>query len=124
MYQALFNFDTKTRMFMDITVWAPDWILKVMPPFVTWFKANARKAIHSVFNHHIERAAELNGKQDQNEKDDAHILSAMTASGQFTKEGILDQLMLFMSAGHETTATTTWWLLVESTFLDSALIER
>lgn len=48
-------------------------------------------------------------KLSQKERTDVDILSVALESGGFTDENLVDQLMTFLAAGHETTATSMTW---------------
>ncbi|MCJ1484573.1 hypothetical protein MMC06_004744 [Schaereria dolodes] len=51
-------------------------------------------------------------KLDNKEKRvDVDILSVALESGGFTEDNLVDQLMTFLAAGHETTATATAWAM-------------
>lgn len=45
------------------------------------------------------------------ERTDVDILSVALESGQFSDENLVDQLMTFLAAGHETTATALTWAI-------------
>ncbi|KAF3764976.1 cytochrome P450 [Cryphonectria parasitica EP155] len=47
----------------------------------------------------------------EKERADVDILSVALESGGFTDENLVDQLMTFLAAGHETTASSTTWAI-------------
>ena len=56
-----------------------------------------------------EKQAKLDNKEDRYDVD---ILSVALESGGFTEDNLVDQMMTFLAAGHETTATATMWAIV------------
>jgi cytochrome P450 len=55
-------------------------------------------------------------KKQSSQKDDSYvhkdILGVAVASGEFTDEGLVDQVMTFLAAGHETVSSSMSWALV------------
>ncbi|KAL1966959.1 hypothetical protein VTN77DRAFT_3703 [Rasamsonia byssochlamydoides] len=52
---------------------------------------------------------EKKAKLERNEVGGVDILSAALTSGTFSEENLVDQMMTFLAAGHETTATALQW---------------
>ena len=50
-------------------------------------------------------------KLEKHELTDVDILSVALESGGFTEENLIDQMMTFLAAGHETTATAMTWAI-------------
>ena len=117
MFRRLFTFDFRMRFFLDSTYWLPEWVLRLMPLGFKYIKADAGAAVKKAFNESIDDAIK-NESDDGKERDMRHVdvLSVIVQSHQFSKNQVLEQLMLFVSAGHESTATTLWWFMLESTF--------
>ncbi|KAK9469790.1 cytochrome P450 [Lipomyces arxii] len=69
----------------------------------------ARQTINRFANNAIDEKMEKYSKNEKMDKKDVDILSCMIleGDGQWTKQGIADQLMTFLVAGHETTASAT-----------------
>jgi len=69
----------------------------------------AVKVIRRVCRELIQKKQEkLDNKE---ERVDADILSVALESGGFTSENLVDQMMTFLAAGHETTATASIWAI-------------
>jgi cytochrome P450 len=70
---------------------------------------NASEMIRTVCRDMIreKKKAQLEDK----ERVDVDILSVALESGGFTDEGLVDQLMTFLAAGHETTAASLTWVV-------------
>jgi cytochrome P450 len=69
---------------------------------------NSQKVIRQICRDLItEKEQKLAGK----EAPDLDILSVALESGGFTKDNMVDQLMTFLAAGHETTATALEWAI-------------
>ena len=66
-----------------------------------------------------EKMEKSQSKDDDNDKDDGtaqskdgvDIISVALRSGSFTEENLIDQMMTFLAAGHETTATALQWTI-------------
>ena len=66
-----------------------------------------------------EKMEKSQSKDDDNDKDDGtaqskdgvDIISVALRSGTFTEENLIDQMMTFLAAGHETTATALQWTI-------------
>ncbi|KAI9732816.1 MAG: hypothetical protein M1834_003754 [Cirrosporium novae-zelandiae] len=52
-----------------------------------------------------------NKKGDKTEKQDVDIIGAALESGHFTDNQLVDQMMTFLAAGHETTSTAGTWAI-------------
>ncbi len=50
---------------------------------------------------------------EKNEKRDIDIISVALESGGFSEENLVDQMMTFIAAGHETTSSTLTWAVYE-----------
>lgn len=84
----------------------PFWILRRLPMKVNQEIIAARATIRRICGELIAK------KQDQlrnNKLVDKDILSVAIESGGFTDENLIDQLMTFLAAGHETTASAMMW---------------
>ncbi|SPJ77997.1 related to Fum15 protein (cytochrome P450 family protein) [Fusarium torulosum] len=70
--------------------------------------AKAASEIRAVCNDLIQ---EKKAKMANKEQADVDILSVALESGGFTDENLVDQLMTFLAAGHETTASAMTWAI-------------
>jgi cytochrome P450 len=70
----------------------------------------ARRVIRSVCRDLIHQKKEV---MEKNEKRNIDIISVALESGGFTEENLVDQMMTFIAAGHETTSSTMSWAIYE-----------
>ena len=87
-------------------------------------KADISAVIKKAFEKSIDDPIQ-NLYDDGPKKDDTDvgIPRAIIRSSRASNDKIMEQLTLFMLAGHATTATTTWWLIRESTFLRQSSVQ-
>ena len=105
-YRKVFKPSRQAAILGLLNIFLPGWIVKNLP-----VKRNGE----------IEEAAAIirdtcrtliKSKKDKLEKkqlNDIDILSVALESGGFSDENLIDQLMTFLAAGHETTATAMTW---------------
>ncbi|KAK1991467.1 cytochrome P450 [Colletotrichum falcatum] len=67
------------------------------------------KAANTIRTTCRELIREKQEKRDRKELTDIDILSVALESGYFTEENLVDQMMTFLAAGHETTAAAMMW---------------
>lgn len=86
----------------------PFWILRRLP-----FKRNLEISAASVKIRSICRELVASKKERMSTQKDSgiDILSVALQSGGFTDENLVDQMMTFVAAGHETTATAMTWAI-------------
>jgi cytochrome P450 len=70
----------------------------------------AQRVIRSVSRGLIRQKKEI---MEKNEKRNIDIISVALESGGFTEENLIDQMMTFIAAGHETTSSTMTWAVYE-----------
>ncbi len=110
-YQSVFaTAPPSQRSLLAVTaLFLPFWLLTRLP-----FKRNIEISAASITIRRICRQL-IDGKKgrlERNEKDgDVDILSVAFKSGGFTEENLVDQMMTFLAAGHETTATAMSWAI-------------
>ncbi|KAK5990874.1 Cytochrome P450 monooxygenase FUM15 [Cladobotryum mycophilum] len=105
-YDYIFK-PTKAAKIMNVlgTIF-PAWFLGNLPVKRNSDLKAAAKSIRAVCRDLIqEKKAKLANK----EQPDADILSVALESGEFTDENLVDQLMTFLAAGHETTTRSLTW---------------
>ena len=71
---------------------------------------DARRVIRSVSRDLIRQKKEM---MEMKEKRNVDIISVALESGGFTDENLVDQMMTFIAAGHETTSSTMTWAVYE-----------
>lgn len=105
-YRHVFQPDRSRRWVQILSLVVPFWILAKLP-----FKRNAdvreaRALIRRVCRELIE---EKKAKIASGKSTDVDILSVAISSGGFTDDNLVDQLMTFLAAGHETTSSAMVW---------------
>ena len=105
-YRQVFQPDSRGRRAILLGIILPFWILSRLP-----FKRNeeireARALIRRVCFQLIE---EKKAKLASGKSTDKDILSVALSSGGFSDENLINQLMTFLAAGHETTASAMVW---------------
>ena len=105
-YRNIFSPGKVARVLQVFAIVAPNWLVRALP-----LKRNeeVKEAIGT-----IRKVARnlIRNKREQLEKGgrtDVDILSVAIESGGFTDENLVDQLMTFLAAGHETTASAMTW---------------
>jgi cytochrome P450 len=107
-YRTVFNPSASSRALLFLGIFLPRWVVENLPlERNREFKA-ATTGIRQMCKDLIrDKKAKLANKELQ----DVDILSVALESGQFSDENLVDQLMTFLAAGHETTATAMTWAL-------------
>jgi len=107
-YGKLFKPNRQAMILGLIGLVLPEWILVRLP-----FRRNndimyASKYIRDVCRDLVQSKK---AKLQEKGKTDVDILSVALESGGFSDEELVDQLMTFLAAGHETTATSMTWAI-------------
>ncbi|KAK1249104.1 hypothetical protein MKX07_002620 [Trichoderma sp. CBMAI-0711] len=108
-YQFLFKPKPPAKIMVLLAVLVPTWVLYRLPLERNKEVDNAAKVIRSVCRDLIREKKQK--MMANKERTDVDILSVAIESGQFTDENLVDQLMTFLAAGHETTATALTWAI-------------
>jgi cytochrome P450 len=107
-YRAVFVPSRGARMLQLLGLFLPQWFVKRIPSEQNGRIEEAAATIKGVCRQLI-RAKKA--KLDKGELTDVDILSVALESGGFTEENLVDQMMTFLAAGHETTATAMTWAI-------------
>jgi cytochrome P450 len=111
-YRKVFQPSKQQQIMALLGFFLPQWFLRALPVAHNNNVLEATKTIKKVCRQLIRQKQE---KLDNKEKRvDVDILSVALESGGFSEEELVNQMMTFLVAGHETTATAmTWamWLL-------------
>lgn len=108
-YRSIFSPNRQARFLGLLGLIIPMWFVRLLP-----FKRNfqiqeASNSIRRVARGLIEKKKEkMNQKEGRVDKD---IISIALESGGFTDENLVDQMMTFLAAGHETTASAGAWAI-------------
>ncbi|KAL8849856.1 MAG: hypothetical protein Q9221_005194 [Calogaya cf. arnoldii] len=90
-----------------LSLFLPFWLLRSIPVARNQEIPTAAQTIRRVCRQLIEvKKRVLEAKDGETGKD---IISVALSSGGFTEENLVDQMMTFLAAGHETTATAMIW---------------
>ncbi|KAI1190005.1 cytochrome P450 [Nemania serpens] len=109
-YRRLFQPGRQARIMGVLSMLVPQWILSRLPVKHNDTINAAAQHIRSVCQSLID---EKKHKQQltQKESTDHDILSVALESGGFSDADLVDQLMTFLAAGHETTASAMTWAI-------------
>jgi cytochrome P450 len=105
-YQELFKPSPQAQVLGLLTLFLPGWLVGILPVKRNGDVREASLFIRSVCRDLIREKKEKLARKELNDVD---ILSVALESGGFTDENLVDQLMTFLAAGHETTATAMTW---------------
>ncbi|KAI1334015.1 cytochrome P450 [Xylariaceae sp. FL0016] len=107
-YQHLFAPNKQAQMLALAGLFIPEWILSRLPVKRNGDINAAAKYIRSVC---MDLIQEKKKKLARKEPVDHDILTVALESGGFSDENLVDQLMTFLAAGHETTASSMTWAI-------------
>jgi cytochrome P450 len=104
-YQRIFN-PGRDRIVQLVTSLLPVWLLRALP-----IKRNEelREAIGTIKKVARDLIRDKRAKLEKGGRTDLDILSVAIESGGFSDEDMVNQLMTFLAAGHETTASALAW---------------
>lgn len=107
-YQHLFMPSRQARILALVGTVVPVWLLNLLPLRRNEDVREAAKTIRALCRDLVlEKKAKLASKGETG----VDILSVALESGHFSDENLVDQLMTFLAAGHETTATALTWAI-------------
>ncbi|KAI0152554.1 cytochrome P450 [Hypoxylon sp. NC0597] len=107
-YRRVFKPSRQAQILALLGILLPDWVIGRIPVKRNHDINEAAQTIRNVCRDLIREKKE---KLMRNELKDRDILSVALESGVFTEENLVDQLMTFLAAGHETTATAMTWAI-------------
>lgn len=105
-YNFLFKPSRQAQILNLLGLIFPMWIVSRIPVQRNEDISEAAKTIRGVCHELIREKKE---KLARKELTDVDILSVALESGGFTDDNLVDQLMTFLAAGHETTASSMTW---------------
>lgn len=106
-YRSIFQPSRQARFLGVLSLIIPLWFIRLLP-----FKRNSQIHDASISIRKVCRQLIQQKKEKMNEKErrvDKDIISVALESGGFTDENLVDQMMTFLAAGHETTAAAMVW---------------
>ncbi|KAI1744079.1 cytochrome P450 [Xylaria scruposa] len=107
-YRHLFQPSPQAQILGLLGQFMPQWLVSSLPVRHNDNINAASEYIRSVCR---DLVREKKRKIQQKEPTDHDILSVALESGGFSDEGLADQLMTFLAAGHETTASSMTWAI-------------
>ena len=107
-YRSIFKQSRADRIMGLIGIFMPFWLMSRLPVKRNFAIFAASEYIKQVCRDMIAKSRE---KMAKSEKPDVDIISVALQSGGFTDEELVNQMMTFLVAGHETTATAMVWAL-------------
>lgn len=105
-YRAVFKPTRQAAILGLLNLFLPAWIVRNLP-----LKRNEdiTSAVHVIRDTCRFLIREKKDKLEKKELHDLDILSVAMESGYWSEEALIDQLMTFLAAGHETTASAMTW---------------
>lgn len=106
-YKTVFEPSGQAHFLGFLSLFVPFWLLSALPLQRNFDVFQASRTIRRICRQLIDKKKE---HLKQREKPvGVDILSVALESGGFTTENLVDQMMTFLAAGHETTAISTTW---------------
>ena len=106
-YRKVFQPSRQQQILAFMGFFVPQWFIRALPLSHNNNIVEASEIIKKVCRQLIHQKQE---KLDRKEKrTDLDIISVALESGGFSEEELVNQMMTFLAAGHETTATTLTW---------------
>ncbi|KAI4287265.1 MAG: hypothetical protein L6R35_003474 [Caloplaca aegaea] len=113
-YRKILTPDRWTQLALFLNFVLPPWLRWLAPIRNTSDNARAFQEIKTICRQMIQRQrARLATSTDSDLPIDRDILSVAIATGAFSDEDLVNQLMTFLAAGHETTAAAMKWSIYE-----------
>ncbi|KAJ4298898.1 hypothetical protein N0V90_004141 [Kalmusia sp. IMI 367209] len=105
-YRTIFKPSAIAKIMQLASMFLPDWLLRSLP-----IKRNEefKEAIRTIKRVSADLVRSKRAKLEKGERTDVDILSVAIESGGFTDDDMVNQLMTFLAAGHETTASSLTW---------------
>ncbi|MCJ1237413.1 hypothetical protein MMC14_005398 [Varicellaria rhodocarpa] len=110
-YRTIFTPSTQAKILGIASLFLPRFLIQLIP---IQRNSDLAAAVISIRRVAAQLIREKQEKFNASEKTDAvgsDIISVALSSGYFTEENLVDQLMTFLAAGHETTATSSSWAI-------------
>lgn len=107
-YRTVFKPSQQAQLLGLLNLFLPGWLVRRIPMKRNGEIEEATAVIRSTCRQQIRTKKE---KLEKGELTDVDILSVALESGGFTEENLVDQMMTFLAAGHETTATAMTWAI-------------
>ncbi|KAI4164954.1 MAG: hypothetical protein LQ342_001587 [Letrouitia transgressa] len=106
-YRKILRPTRQAQMLGLLSLFIPRWMVRRIPVSRNDDMHNAAKTIRKTCRQLIQQKKQKLKAKDK--RVDIDIISVALESGGFTEEKLVDQMMTFLAAGHETTATAVTW---------------
>ncbi|KAI0154115.1 cytochrome P450 [Xylariaceae sp. FL1272] len=108
-YKQVMHQERADVILFMLRVWIlPAWALPFVPVKRNQVLTQAAETLRTVCRQFIQRK-KLDLENDMANKSEKDILTVALSNGGFSDEELVDQLLTFLAAGHETTATALTW---------------
>ncbi|KUI67349.1 Cytochrome P450 97B3, chloroplastic [Cytospora mali] len=107
-YNNLFRPSAQAQFLVFLSLIIPMWLVTHLP---VRRNGDIQEAARLIRNICYDLIREKKEKLARKELTDVDILSVALESGGFTEDNLVDQLMTFLAAGHETTASSMTWAI-------------
>ncbi|KAJ8115635.1 hypothetical protein ONZ43_g4623 [Nemania bipapillata] len=108
-YKSVFSQSRQDMILFFLRVWIlPGWILPYVPLKRNLELVQAGEALRDICRELI-RQKKSDLESEVADKTDKDILTVALSYGGFTEDELVEQLLTFLAAGHETTATSLGW---------------
>ena len=107
-YGIVFKPSPQAQLLGLLNLFLPGWLIRRIPMKRNGEIEKAASVIRSTCRQQIRTKKE---KLEKGDLTDVDILSVALKSGGFSEENLIDQMMTFLAAGHETTATAMIWAI-------------
>ncbi|KAI1636538.1 cytochrome P450 [Biscogniauxia mediterranea] len=107
-YRSIFKASPQAQMLAFISTFMPDWFVRRLPVKRNNDVACAARHIRSICRTLVQEKKQKLARKESASHD---ILTVALESGGFSEDDLVDQLMTFLAAGHETTAAAMTWAI-------------
>ena len=107
-YRKIFQAEGAQQILLLLSFFLPAWFMQNLPVKRNEDVMAASKLARETSRRLIQ---DKKAKLAKKEGDDHDIITVALESGGFTEENLVDQMMTFLAAGHETTAGSMMWAL-------------
>ncbi|OKP11156.1 Cytochrome P450 97B3, chloroplastic [Penicillium subrubescens] len=109
-YSAIFKPSGDFLLLFGASLLLPQWLVKLIPCKANLVLPRNVKYLRQVFHYILhEKRALLAREKGEQELADGDILGTMMRGGEFSDSELVDQMLTFLAAGHETTAGAFTW---------------
>lgn len=109
-FSAVLDPSPKMVMFLGLNILFPQWITQNLPLDANKIIDRECGFLRGVCSSVLKEKHEALMKKEKNSgEEETDILSNIIGTGEFTDDEIIDQMLTFLAAGHETTASALTW---------------